>query len=139
MSQPEQDKPKYGQYQQPEYGAMSGQYGPNYNPYIYGAPEPDTKKDSAAAAGDNGGAAQSQQAGQPYGQQPAWPGNQQAGGWPYAQGGQQSGPGAYPGGYPGMQGQRLGQRRFTGVRVADDGERTATGGFGGDPAGGAGR
>ena len=53
MSQPEQDKPKYGQYQQPEYGAMSGQYGPNYNPYIYGAPEPDTKKDSAAAAGDN--------------------------------------------------------------------------------------
>lgn len=73
MSQAEQDKPKYGQYQQPEYGAMSGQYGPNYNPYIYGAPEPDTKKDSAAAAGDNGGAAQSQQAGQPYGQQPAWP------------------------------------------------------------------
>ena len=73
MSQPEQDKPKYGQYQQPEYGAMSGQYGPNYNPYIYGAPEPDTKKDSAAAAGDNGGAAQSQQAGQPYGQQPVWP------------------------------------------------------------------
>ena len=70
MSQAEQDKPKYGQYQQPEYGAMSGQYGPNYNPYIYGAPEPDTKKDSAAAAGDNGGAAQSQQAGQPYGQQP---------------------------------------------------------------------
>ena len=56
MSQAEQDKPKYGQYQQPEYGAMSGQYGPNYNPYIYGAPEPDTKKDSAAAAGDNGGA-----------------------------------------------------------------------------------
>ena len=53
MSQAEQDKPKYGQYQQPEYGAMSGQYGPNYNPYIYGAPEPDTKKDSAAAAGDN--------------------------------------------------------------------------------------
>ena len=98
MSQAEQDKPKYGQYQQPEYGAMSGQYGPNYNPYIYGAPEPDTKKDSAAAAGDNGGAAQSQQAGQPYGQQPAWPGNQQAGGWPYAQGGQQSGPGAYPAG-----------------------------------------
>ena len=110
MSQPEQDKPKYGQYQQPEYGAMSGQYGPNYNPYIYGAPEPDTKKDSAAAAGINGGAAQSQQAGQPYGQQPAWPGNQQAGGWPYAQGGQQSGPGAYPGGYPGMQGQSYGQQ-----------------------------
>ena len=79
MSQAEQDKPKYGQYQQPEYGAMSGQYGPNYNPYIYGAPEPDTKKDSAAAAGDNGGAAQSQQAGQPYGQQPAWPGNSAGG------------------------------------------------------------
>ena len=70
MSQPEQDKLKYGQYQQPEYGAMSGQYGPNYNPYIYGAPEPDTKKDSDAAAGNNGGAAQFQQAGQPYGQQP---------------------------------------------------------------------
>lgn len=83
MSQPEQDKPKYGQYQQPEYGAMSGQYGPNYNPYIYGAPEPDTKKDSAAAAGDNGGAAQSQQAGQPYGQQTPWPGNQQPNGQPH--------------------------------------------------------
>ena len=26
MSQPEQDKPKYGQYQQPEYGAMSVSY-----------------------------------------------------------------------------------------------------------------
>ena len=37
-------------------------------------------------------------------------GNQQAGGWPYAQGGQQSGPGAYPGGYPGMQGQPYGQQ-----------------------------
>ena len=31
-------------------------------------------------------------------------------GWPYAQGGQQSGPGAYPGGYPGMQGQPYGQQ-----------------------------
>ena len=35
MSQAEQDKPKYGQYQQPEYGAMSGQYGPNYNCLLY--------------------------------------------------------------------------------------------------------
>ena len=33
-----------------------------------------------------------------------------AGGRPYAQGGQQSGPGAYPGGYPGMQGQPYGQQ-----------------------------
>ena len=34
----------------------------------------------------------------------------QSAGWPYAQGGQQSGPGAYPGGYPGMQGQPYGQQ-----------------------------
>ena len=32
MSQPEQDKPKYGQYQQPEYGASMANTGRNYNP-----------------------------------------------------------------------------------------------------------
>ena len=109
MSQPEQDKPKYGQYQQPEYGAMSGQYGPNYNPYIYGAPEPDTKKDSAAAAGDNGGAAQSQQLASRMVSSRRGPAITQAGGWPYAQGGQQSGPGAYRG-VPGHAGQPYGQQ-----------------------------
>lgn len=56
------------------------------------------------AAGDNGGAAQSQQGCQPYGQQPAWPGNQQAGGWPYAQGRQSVRSGRISGRVPGHAG-----------------------------------
>lgn len=34
------DQPEYGQYAQPEYGQMASQY-PGWNPYVYGAPEPD--------------------------------------------------------------------------------------------------
>lgn len=75
MNQPEQQSPQYGQYKQPEYGAMSGQYGPNYNPYIYGAPDPDPNQQQADGT-QNAGAAQPQNA-----------------------------QGYYPGGYPGVQGQ----------------------------------
>ena len=32
-------QPEFGQYNQPEYGAMSNQYPANYNPYMYGAPD----------------------------------------------------------------------------------------------------
>lgn len=42
-----QPQPQYGQYAQPDYGAMLSQYGPNYNPYLYGAPDPEPKKDDA--------------------------------------------------------------------------------------------
>ena len=135
MSQPEQhNEPEYGQYQQPEYGAMRSKYGPDYNPYLYGAPEPDKPKSDSA----NGNVDAAAWATSPF----AWPqGNQQAGGqgqsgWPgtgfgpgqpggqqpgqqgqsgqfgqpnqsgwQPNGSQQAGPGYYPGGYPGMQGQ----------------------------------
>lgn len=40
-------EPQYGQYAQPEYGAMAGQFGANYNPYIYGAPDAQNKDQSA--------------------------------------------------------------------------------------------
>jgi hypothetical protein len=107
MSQPEDSKPEYGQYKKPEYGAMSGQYGPNYNPYIYGAPEPEPDPTAQAAQGAQSGAGQ--QPGSQFGQQGV--GQQGVG----QQGvGQQGAPGYYPGAYtgnpanpgnPGMQGQ----------------------------------
>ncbi|KFI93088.1 hypothetical protein BISA_1253 [Bifidobacterium saguini DSM 23967] len=84
MSQPEQQTPEYGQYKQPEYGAMAGQYGPNYNPYLYGAPEPDSKQNTAEQQAATANAASS---------------NAQ----------QQNMPGYYPGRYPGAQGQPYGQ------------------------------
>lgn len=52
QSQPQpQAQPQYGQYAQPGYGAMLSQYDPNYNPYLYGAPDPEPKKDDG---GENG-------------------------------------------------------------------------------------
>lgn len=72
MSEPEHSTPEYGQYQKPAYGAMSGQYGPNYNPYIYGAPEPDANNGSAA---DNNGVG----AGQPNNGRPSSSGNSSGG------------------------------------------------------------
>ncbi|MBW3087230.1 hypothetical protein KIH77_00530 [Bifidobacterium sp. 82T24] len=44
---PGRDQPEYGQYKEPEYGEMASRY-PGWNPYVYGAPEPD-------ADGDDGG------------------------------------------------------------------------------------
>ena len=40
-------QPEFGQYNQPEYGAMSNQYPANYNPYMYGAPEQPKPADDA--------------------------------------------------------------------------------------------
>ena len=40
-------QPEFGQYNQPEYGAMSNQYPANYNPYMYGAPEQPKPEDDA--------------------------------------------------------------------------------------------
>ena len=40
-------QPEFGQYNQPEYGAMSNQYPANYNPYMYGAPEQPKSEDDA--------------------------------------------------------------------------------------------
>lgn len=115
MSEPEDNKPEYGQYHQPEYGAMSGQYGPNYNPYIYGAPEPDHK----TAPSDNAGAQPA--AGRPYGYgaQPQQSQSQQPDGrQPY---GQQPGFG-FPYGYSGAQGQPGGQAQphyYNGIDLND--------------------
>lgn len=78
MSEPEHSTPEYGQYQKPAYGAMSGQYGPNYNPYIYGAPEPDANNGFAA---DNNGAG----AGQPNNGRPSSSGNSFGGNQQYGQ------------------------------------------------------
>ncbi|MBT1160696.1 MULTISPECIES: hypothetical protein [Bifidobacterium] len=33
------EQPQYGQYQQPEYGAMANQYPAGYDPYVYGKPQ----------------------------------------------------------------------------------------------------
>ena len=40
-------QPEFGQYNQPEYGAMSNQYPANYNPYMYGAPDQPKPEDDA--------------------------------------------------------------------------------------------
>ncbi len=42
-----QQQPEYGQFKQPEYGAVAGQY-PGYDPYLYGKPE-DDETDTASA------------------------------------------------------------------------------------------
>lgn len=60
--------PQYGQYAQPEYGAMANQYPSGYNPYVYGAPEIETNSSNQQGAE----ARQPQQptpAGYPYSQQ----------------------------------------------------------------------
>ncbi|RSX51837.1 DUF4190 domain-containing protein [Bifidobacterium callimiconis] len=47
------DQPEYGQYAQPEYGQMANQY-PGWNPYVYGAPEPDAKPEAQQEQSGNG-------------------------------------------------------------------------------------
>ncbi|MBW3091686.1 hypothetical protein KIH79_01700 [Bifidobacterium sp. 82T10] len=91
------DAPQYGQYQQPEYGAMASQYPAGYNPYVYGAPDPTpaTLAAPAANAQPNAGAAGQANAG--YGQPPYAPQSQPQqpanGAWgqpnPYVASGQQ--------------------------------------------------
>lgn len=41
-------QPEYGQISQPEYGAMSSQLPVGYDPYVYGAPEPEPQPTDAA-------------------------------------------------------------------------------------------
>lgn len=91
-------QPEYGQRSQPEYGAMSDQYPANYNPYVYGAPEPPKPKDEqpSSSAQRNPHARPEERQANPY----AAPGQQKTGqnlGTPY-----QYGPNAYqqPGMYP---------------------------------------
>ncbi|OZG68905.1 hypothetical protein [Bifidobacterium eulemuris] len=43
-------KPEYGEYHEPEYGANASQYGADYNPYLYGAPDPEPAADSTTSA-----------------------------------------------------------------------------------------
>ena len=85
-------RPQYGQYHQPEYGAMAGQYPAGYDPYVYGRPDPEsTDGTSATAAGQPGAAGapgmpqQTPQYGQPgaYAQSGQGPSN------PYGQPGPQ--------------------------------------------------
>ncbi|WEV41406.1 hypothetical protein OZX57_04965 [Bifidobacterium sp. ESL0682] len=40
QSQPAVAQPEYGQVKVPEFGAMASQFSSNYNPYVYGKPEP---------------------------------------------------------------------------------------------------
>ena len=85
-------KPEYGEYHEPAYGANASQYGPDYNPYIYGAPDPEPE---SAAAQSEAAARQGQPYGQPQqanGQQP-YGGQSQYGPYnPYAQQGRQQNP-----------------------------------------------
>lgn len=77
------DSPQYGQYRQPEYGAMANQYPAGYNPYLYGAPERPSGEQSGTqqsgtsvqqpVAAQTSASAQSSQPTQPQPQYPsAW-------------------------------------------------------------------
>lgn len=79
-------QPEYGSYSSPEFGAMANQYPSDYDPYVYGRPDPpESKKDDGNGAGNQSNAngrnddrrRQSNQPGgngqygqQPYGQNP---------------------------------------------------------------------
>lgn len=81
----------------PEYGQMASQYGPGYNPYLFGAPAPDNQGQSPAA---NGGAPAGGQAGPNQA-----PGMNGTGLWNGQPGNQRNGfPGGYPGGWQGGNG-----------------------------------
>lgn len=45
--------PEYGGYSRPEFGAMSSQYPSDYDPYVYGRPEPERKDDAKPDASGN--------------------------------------------------------------------------------------
>lgn len=80
-------QPRYGQYQQPEYGAMSSQFPSGYDPYVYGRPEPerDAQAGSGAAAEQPSaqpmpsGSYQPYQPYRPYQQHPGYPGYRRPG------------------------------------------------------------
>ncbi|MBW3080750.1 DUF4190 domain-containing protein [Bifidobacterium saguinibicoloris] len=100
----QQTQPRYGQYAHLDYGAMRSQFGPNYNPYLYGAPDPDDKGDDAASApshaGGNAGVGANTPNAYPAPQGPAYPA-----------------PGAP--GASGRAGDGRGNRRFYGIDVDD--------------------
>ena len=56
-------QPEYGQFKQPEYGALAGQY-PGYDPYLYGKPDADGSNETDAPMQRNGVEAQAAPAGQ---------------------------------------------------------------------------
>lgn len=93
-------KPEYGEYHEPEYGANASQYGANYNPYIYGAPDPEpTAEQTGAPASPYA---------QPYGapvQSQGAPGQQGQFGQPTQYGGQNGPYAGAPQGQPWQQGQ----------------------------------
>ncbi len=63
-------QPEYGQINQPEYGAMSSQYPSGYDPYVYGAPDPEPVSDeSLVNANQPQGYVQSPANGQSYANQ----------------------------------------------------------------------
>ncbi|TPF96169.1 hypothetical protein EP30_08975 [Bifidobacterium sp. UTCIF-39] len=73
------DQPEYGQYAQPEYGQMASRY-PGWNPYVYGAPEPDKSDGSEDQSGKSpddmmNGADGNPGAGNGYS---SWPGSPQS-------------------------------------------------------------
>ncbi len=63
-------QPEYGQINQPEYGAMSSQYPSGYDPYVYGAPDPEPVADeNRMNANQPQGYPQNAVNGQPYANQ----------------------------------------------------------------------
>ena len=98
------DLPEFGQYSQPEYGAMSNQYPSNYNPYVYGAPEPD-KPEIQAQQGvplpaDGQRAQNGGQPANPYVAPPRQQAGQRNGQYPYAPNPYGQNPYQRPGMYP---------------------------------------
>ena len=51
--------PEYGARLDPEYGAMASAYGPDYDPYLYGAPEPPASAPASEGAASDGAASPS--------------------------------------------------------------------------------
>ncbi|KFF30809.1 hypothetical protein [Bifidobacterium bombi] len=61
-------QPQYGQFKVPEYGALASQFPPDYNPYVFGEPEPDTKNDKGTGKEKSLTAANGQSEGAFHGQ-----------------------------------------------------------------------
>lgn len=79
-------QPEYGQINQPEYGAMSSQYPSGYDPYVYGAPDPEpVPSENQANANQPQGYPQGVTNGQPYASQQGGFQNDQGNQNPYGQ------------------------------------------------------
>lgn len=75
------DAPQYGQYHEPEYGAMAGAYPAGYDPYVYGRPEPEAAPETPGASGVSGASGAG-----PSGMPASGAGGGAAGPWPGAAG-----------------------------------------------------